>query len=298
MTTIEETRDIERSWNEIKSKIKEATKREDEIVEQDEDIKKEEVEEAVHKIKLGKAEEANNITPEMREGMEWSPGQRYALIRALHDRRGFLNAFTQTCPKCPKPKKSQNVPMKPSANSSLGAVPKTSLAKWRSWLQKVGVFYKNFEISSGQVIALLDTGAEISIIGRSGINLLESQGLEVQSPDNVSAFTAAGVTQPVQGMVRIPITINSSTKYLTFWVIPSFQRSSLQHLGYMIDTEGLRTCSEKVSAIKEFSKPHTVAELKRFLVSVSMKELLNTALVPATPDFSQQFFIQTDASDR
>lgn len=117
-----------------------------------------------------------------------------------------------------------------------------------------------------------------------------------------------------------------------------FARSSLRFLGYIVDKEGLRTDPEKVSAIMNFPKPKNITELKRFIGIASwyrrfvknfslvaaplhdltkgkknkkfvwtedadkaflkLKTLLTSAPVMSCPDYSKEFIIQCDASNK
>uniref|UniRef100_A0A1Y1JUB3 RNA-directed DNA polymerase n=1 Tax=Photinus pyralis TaxID=7054 RepID=A0A1Y1JUB3_PHOPY len=116
-----------------------------------------------------------------------------------------------------------------------------------------------------------------------------------------------------------------------------FCRSSLNYLGYLVDKNGLHTDPSKVQAIREFPKPTTTKEIKRFLgmagwyrrfvkdfstISApisdlikgkfkgqkinwtteadksfnSLKTILCSAPILASPDFNKMFSLQCDAS--
>lgn len=117
-----------------------------------------------------------------------------------------------------------------------------------------------------------------------------------------------------------------------------FFKSSLKYLGYVVDSEGLRTDPDKVSCMINYPRPTNTTEVKRFigmtswyrkfinhfstLVSpindlikgkkkgqkiawtteaensfVKLKQALVSAPVLRSPDFTQPFTIQCDASD-
>ena len=117
-----------------------------------------------------------------------------------------------------------------------------------------------------------------------------------------------------------------------------FFKSSLKYLGYVVDSEGLRTDPDKISSMINYPRPTNTTEIKRFigmtswyrkfinhfstLVSpindlikgrkkgqkitwtpeaensfINLKQALVSAPILRSPDFSQPFIIQCDASD-
>jgi len=114
-----------------------------------------------------------------------------------------------------------------------------------------------------------------------------------------------------------------------------FAQTELKYLGHVVNSEGINTDPEKVRAVREFPAPQTVRQLRSFLglagwykrfvpdyskvtapmnkllrkgvnwewnaqandAFKNLKNLLTQAPVLACPDYTQQFFIQTDASD-
>lgn len=119
----------------------------------------------------------------------------------------------------------------------------------------------------------------------------------------------------------------------------AFARSSLKYLGYVVDSHGLRTDPEKVSAILNYPRPTTYTELKRFIglaswyrrfvanfaivaaplhdltkggkkskeimwskeadmAFLALKTALTSTPILSVPDFSKEFSVQCDASNK
>lgn len=122
---------------------------------------------------------------------------------------------------------------------------------WQSWLVFVKNFYKTNTFSSNSkqisplfydkpgdnrpyirfsvfdrtVTALLDSGANLSIIGELGLNFVNECGLEVDKTANLSVTTADGVNQDVSGSVYIPISLQGTCKLIKMLVVPSLKHS-------------------------------------------------------------------------
>lgn len=118
---------------------------------------------------------------------------------------------------------------------------KTDLHDWNKWLLFVKNWLKNSSISSSfshprtdnrpyinvnifdEVIsALFDSGANTTIIGKSGLYLINKYDLYINKRHSfVSLRTADGSSQSILGTVDLPISVDGVTKYLTALVSDS-----------------------------------------------------------------------------
>lgn len=123
---------------------------------------------------------------------------------------------------------------------------------WKIWLDKLKTFYKEYKISNNsksqaspvfskmpldnrpyinfnvfghELIALLDSGANQSIVGEGGIALLEKFNLKIDKTFSSHIETADGVPQLVTGSVYLPICLEKVCRLIKLLVVPSLKHS-------------------------------------------------------------------------
>lgn len=121
---------------------------------------------------------------------------------------------------------------------------------WQHWKVFVRNFYKNCSLNSvnqispifveivsdnrpyicvkmfdHNIIALLDSGATVSIISKTGIDLIQKFNLKIHPSDLKHVTTADGNEQLVTGIVDLPISINNNFRIVKCVVVPSLTHS-------------------------------------------------------------------------
>lgn len=106
---------------------------------------------------------------------------------------------------------------------------------WKNWLENVRTFYKTSKLDSMFVhnkmdnrpymqvnihgihmVALLDSGANQTIIGRQGLFLLQKLNLTIRTiPSSFELTTADGKNQSILGIIDLPMTIDEITKTIS-----------------------------------------------------------------------------------
>jgi hypothetical protein len=117
--------------------------------------------------------------------------------------------------------------------------------QWTSWLTTVKDFYKQpiranatfchqrhdnrpflyVSLGSDSILALLDSGASQSILGKEGLYLLDKLGLKVDKNNNVLLQTADGANQSVIGSVLVSISLDGIVRELKLLVSESITTS-------------------------------------------------------------------------
>lgn len=130
------------------------------------------------------------------------------------------------------------------------------MSEWRKWLKVVAKFYKsnsnspletpsNTNLGKGEsnivfvkrendnrpyvavqifgrsVVALLDSGASISVIGKNGTYLLEMFRLTIQESSDLNINVADGTPQRIDGYVEFPIKLGDIEKLVRVLIVPS-----------------------------------------------------------------------------
>lgn len=93
--------------------------------------------------------------------------------------------------------------------------------------------HNKINILGVEVVSLLDSGANSSIICKDGLDLIKSLGITIRTSKlkNVltsklkNVLTADGVKQPITGCVDIPIVINENCRVISFLIVPSLNYS-------------------------------------------------------------------------
>lgn len=129
-------------------------------------------------------------------------------------------------------------------NSPKAVIKTVSTSEWVNWLNQVSHFYRNYELnplfvenSSSQrpfitvrignqdIVALLDSGADRSVIGAKGLSLLKSLNFDVFKATKITVTTADGKPQKIMGSARLPINLKGNLKFLEVLVIPSIKHN-------------------------------------------------------------------------
>lgn len=76
-----------------------------------------------------------------------------------------------------------------------------------------------------EVVALLDTGATSTILGRGGQYLIDQFNIDICPPDSSNVFVADGSKQKVTGIVYLPIIVDNSCKLVRGLIVPSISHS-------------------------------------------------------------------------
>lgn len=95
-------------------------------------------------------------------------------------------------------------------------------------------------VGQTKLVALLDTGATVSVIGKRGLPLLESAASPMR-PVNCDVYTADGASQSVLGSITLSIGLNGVSKEMSVLVVPSLRHPLVlgvdfcRHFGIHID---------------------------------------------------------------
>lgn len=80
--------------------------------------------------------------------------------------------------------------------------------------------YLNISINNKNMLALVDTGSNVSILGASALHLLKELNLQLNYDVSLCITTADGTVQNALGYVWIPITIDGLTKSVKLILVP------------------------------------------------------------------------------
>lgn len=84
--------------------------------------------------------------------------------------------------------------------------------------------YALVTVAEVQLNGLLDSGANISCLGKGAFDTAKQMNLRVK-PVLSSVKTADGANQQVLGFIDAPVTYNSVTKLIRLYLIPSLSQS-------------------------------------------------------------------------
>lgn len=79
----------------------------------------------------------------------------------------------------------------------------------------------SIKVNGRELCGLLDSGANSSIVGQSGIEILESLGYKPKPIENRYIFTAAKQQHQITGSVRVPCEFKDQIKFIDFLFCPS-----------------------------------------------------------------------------
>lgn len=84
--------------------------------------------------------------------------------------------------------------------------------------------YINISVYGRNVVALLDSGASHSFIGKDGLHLVEDFKLKMHRINTTRVvYTADGKSQKVEGCYDIPVFLEGSCQIINFYVVPSLR---------------------------------------------------------------------------
>lgn len=83
--------------------------------------------------------------------------------------------------------------------------------------------FVKFEVMGMPMVGLLDSGAQVSILGIGGEKLLQKLKMK-RSQTRTKLFAAGGEVLEVRGAVHLPITFNGRTRLVTTLIAPSLKR--------------------------------------------------------------------------
>lgn len=85
--------------------------------------------------------------------------------------------------------------------------------------------YTEVEICGTKIIALLDSGAECTVVGKDFKALLGNSITYKPNPENIILKTADGTAFPISEVVELPIWYNGKCKVITAQIAPSISRN-------------------------------------------------------------------------
>lgn len=126
-------------------------------------------------------------------------------------------------------------------------------ADWLKWLDFVRKFYKEYKninrasscdvsplfientsdnrpfisvnLLGENITALLDSGANVSVIGSSGVSIIERLQMKINPYFQKHISTADGISQTVIGIVDLPLRINNVLRMIRALVVPSIKQT-------------------------------------------------------------------------
>ncbi|XP_063827955.1 uncharacterized protein LOC135077361 [Ostrinia nubilalis] len=162
-------------------------------------------------------------------------------------RCGEKGVTAVNCPKCVRQKdvKVSGVTKRVATDRRFDVTP---VEEWRAWCDFVRAFSKNYkanvstvrpddcqdarpylnvEIGGVPCSGLLDSGAEVSIVGGSAVNYFSHLGELYKSDSTDAVVTANGSTSPTVGYMFLPVVVNDVLKVIKFYVVPGVSSSLL-----------------------------------------------------------------------
>ncbi|XP_063834483.1 uncharacterized protein LOC135083704 [Ostrinia nubilalis] len=162
-------------------------------------------------------------------------------------RCGEKGVTAVNCPKCVRQKdvKVFGVTKRVATDRRFDVTP---VEEWRAWCEYVRVFSRNCKANVATVrpddcqdarpylkvkiggvpcSGLLDSGAEVSIVGGSAVNYFSHLGELYKSDSTDAVVTANGSTSPTVGYMFLPVVVNDVLKVIKFYVVPGFSSSLL-----------------------------------------------------------------------
>lgn len=86
--------------------------------------------------------------------------------------------------------------------------------------------FAKVKIMNQEIIGLLDSGANISVLGDGSNMIVEQSGIKVED-DGTLVQTADGKVHSGNGRINLPITFNGITKIIRFLIVPSLRHKVL-----------------------------------------------------------------------
>lgn len=101
--------------------------------------------------------------------------------------------------------------------------------------------YIEVKILDFKIVGLLDSGSNITILGKGGFDIVRRLNLKIFSPNSKFVHTADNKEQHVRGLVHLPIEINEECHLVEALVVPSLNHNLIfgsdfcQKFGIKID---------------------------------------------------------------
>lgn len=135
--------------------------------------------------------------------------------------------------------------------------------------------YLYVKIADVSVLALVDTGSNVSILGSQGLSILRSLNIPIKYNNAVSVTTADGKLQEVFGNASLSVTLHSVTKCLTLLVIPSVTHTLILGMDFL-QSFGITMDIVNFSFTTQFSNCSTVNTIQNVShLSLEQKNQLN-----------------------
>lgn len=165
--------------------------------------------------------------------------------------------------------------------------------------------YAGVNVLGVRLIGLLDSGAQVSILGAGSKNLLRKLKLKV-FPSETKVFTAGGDRLEVSGYVHLPVTLNGVTKIVITLVAPSMKRrlilgmnfwrmfniqptihSQLEEIGDVVEVEAVDQENELCLTTEQQRKLDEVKS--QFKVFIEGDILDTTPLIEHSIEFTEDY---------
>jgi transposase InsO family protein len=85
--------------------------------------------------------------------------------------------------------------------------------------------YVNVEIFGVKLLGLLDSGSQVTVLGKNSLNILNTIDLKIlPSSKTVNIQTADGRRHGISGIANIPFTFNNKTEVIATYIVPSLSK--------------------------------------------------------------------------
>lgn len=130
--------------------------------------------------------------------------------------------------------------------------------------------YLDVYISTHSILALVDCGSEVTILGFNGMQILESLKVSLLTDESIQVSTADGKSQGVTGYVWLPMTLHDSTRLIKVLVVPSVKNGLLLGMDFLIEfgiKANFRNLSyhvedKSVSVVNKLHSPNELTEVQ------------------------------------
>lgn len=136
------------------------------------------------------------------------------------------------------------------------------------------------------VVGLLDSGANVSIIGRKGLHLTESLSVESREDEVKEVLTADGVGQTCIGSVNIPVSLDQCVKLIRIMIVPSIEHELILGSDFFrafklkldLSSQSYEVGDVQVSALESSQKDNTDGVQARCELSVNQEKQLKNVV--------------------
>lgn len=141
--------------------------------------------------------------------------------------------------------------------------------------------YADIFILNNNYKALLDSGASLSCLGGDSYKIFLDLGVELVKVD-FSVTTADGTSQPVLGSLTLPVTYNSTTKEVIFYVIPTLTPNFVLGVNFW---KQFRIAPELFSEVRVPHQKGQINEVRAIRPASSLTNAENKALSDVVKKF-------------